>query len=417
MKTLQKIWNYFRTQLKYIDKTFWILLGFFFVASCIFMFSASTSLIADEGIYHPILDHAKGLLIGIACAFVIQFMPSWFIRMVGYVGLSVSILLLILTFTPLFGHEINGEARWVKFGGLIFQPSELVKICLIIVVSDLLSRIETLKERKTYFWITLGLTACVCLLILPSNFSTAALIGVVMVLLLYLARIPIWWILGLGLLLGSVGFAGYKYVNTQYVEKGIKMDGALDRAETWVKRINRMVDGKTEAITAENFGDNYQANLAHTAVAIGGQSPFGVGPGNSWAKTILPYAHSDFIFAIICEETGVMGALLLIFLYLAVLFRACYASSKYADYSAMLMMMGLALMFTMQAFISMGVSVGVGPVTGQTLPLISHGKTSCMVFCLYFGIMMAVSREQKSKQALQEETINESEGLRPELEE
>ncbi len=411
---MKEIIHYFQHQLKYIDKTFWYLLGFFVIASCVFMFSASTSLINKQGIYHPILEHATGLLFGVICAFFIQFLPSWFIRMMGYLGLVVSLFFLVLTFTPL-GYDINGEYRWVNLGGFIFQPSELVKICLIIVVSDLLSRIKTQDDRKKYFWITLGLTGITCMLILPSNFSTAALIGVVMVLLLYLARIPAWWLLALGLLFGSLGFAGYKYVDTQYVQTGEHMRGPLKRAETWVVRINNMLDGKKEEVTAKNFKENYQANLAHTAVAIGGEAPWGVLPGNSWAKMKLPLAHSDFIFAIIVEESGVIGAFILIFLYLAVLFRACYASSRYADYSAMLMMMGLAMMFTVQAFISMGVSVGIGPVTGQTLPLISHGKTSCIVFCLYFGIMMAVSREQTEKKMIQEQTTNESKEAVPDL--
>ena len=123
---------------------------------------------------------------------------------------------------------------------------------------------------------------------------------------------------------------------------------------------------------------------------------------------MLPQAFSDYIFAIIVEEWGILGAIALIFIYLAILFRACVTSSKYADYSAMLMVMGLALMLTCQALVSMMVSVGIGPVTGQPLPMISRGGTSALITSLYFGIIMSVSREQSILHARQQAVTNES---------
>ena len=136
---------------------------------------------------------------------------------------------------------------------------------------------------------------------------------------------------------------------------------------------------------------------------------FGVGPGQSQERDYLPLAYEDYIFAIIVEESGVFGACALIFLYLAILFRACFASTKFrGDERAMLTVMGLALMITCQAFVSMAVSVGLGPVTGQPLPLISHGGTSAIVTSLYFGIMMAVSREQEQMRDKQKTVIIES---------
>ncbi len=399
---------------QYIDKTFWIILGILVVVSIISLFSASTILTKQEGsIYLPILSHIGGLAFGVILAFFIQFMPSWFIRFMGYVGLVFSVILLLLTFTPL-GVEINGETRWVRLFGLTFQPSELAKITLVIVVSDLLARIKQPEDRQKYFYITFGITALICAIILPTNLSTALLIGIVIFILMFLARIPLLWLGSIVLIAGTLLVGGYFYVDKMYVEKGEHMSGLLSRAETWVSRVNDSFADKSE--DTFRFSDNLQANLAHVAVAHGGQSPLGVLPGNSWAREKLPQAYSDFIFAIIVEEWGIIGALFLIFIYLAILFRACYASSRYADYSAMLMMMGLALMLTMQAFISMEVSVGLGPVTGQTLPLISDGRTSLVVFCIYFGIMMAVSREQKEKQALQEQTLLESEETVPDLE-
>ena len=137
--------------------------------------------------------------------------------------------------------------------------------------------------------------------------------------------------------------------------------------------------------------DNYQRTIAKVAIARGGVSPVGVLPGNSQERNFLPQAFSDYIFAIIVEESGLVGATFLILLYLAILFRSCLISSKYADYAAMLMVMGLALMLTCQALVSMMVSVGIGPVTGQPLPMISRGGTSALVTSLYFGIIIEIS--------------------------
>ena len=198
-------------------------------------------------------------------------------------------------------------------------------------------------------------------------------------------------------------------VNECYIEKGRTIQGPLKRLITQVERINDMIDENNTPI--EEFkitDDNYQRSHAKIAIARGGASPLGVLPGNSQQRNVLPQAFSDYIFAIIVEEWGILGAIALIFIYLAILFRACVTSSKYADYSAMLMVMGLALMLTCQALVSMMVSVGIGPVTGQPLPMISRGGTSALITSLYFGIIMSVSREQSILHARQQAVTNES---------
>ena len=162
------------------------------------------------------------------------------------------------------------------------------------------------------------------------------------------------------------------------------------------------------AATFELNDDNYQRSIAKVAIARGGKSPVGVLPGNSKERDFLPLAFADYIFAIIVEESGFIGALALMALYLAILFRACFASSRFADYASMLMVMGLALMITCQALISMMVAVGIGPVTGQPLPLISRGGTSVLITSIYFGIMMSVSREQTMLAARQQATRHAS---------
>ena len=201
---------------------------------------------------------------------------------------------------------------------------------------------------------------------------------------------------------------GYCVVEFGFVRPHREMHGPFKRATTWVSRIDRHFehdDGSKYVLTDENIQEVYSA----VAIARGGASPLGVLPGNSKERDYLPLAFADYIFAIIVEESGVIGAFFVIFIYLAILFRACNVSSRYSDMPAMLMTMGLALMITCQALISMLVAVGLGPVTGQPLPLISRGGTSVLITSIYFGIMMGVSREQIELRERVNETKIESE--------
>lgn len=254
------------------------------------------------------------------------------------------------------------------------------------------------------------------MLIMFSNLSTAILLGAVILIIFFLAKVPWYWITGI---IGSavlILICGYFYVDNVYVKQDKEMSGIMSRAATWVSRVNNMIDEKNTDNSAIRITDsNLQATLARVAVARGGQSPVGVLPGNSLERNHLPLAYADYIFSIIVEETGFVGAFLLCLLYLSILFRACLTSSRYNDYSAQLMVMGLGLMITLQAFVSMAVAVGLGPVTGQPLPMISKGGTSAIITSLYFGIMMGVSREQNEIRARQEQTITESKETIPDI--
>ena len=210
--------------------------------------------------------------------------------------------------------------------------------------------------------------------------------------------------------------AGYFFVEKVYIEPNRPVTGVMKRATTWVGRIDDMIaEWKTPDQEFKLTDDNYQRSIAKVAIARGGASPLGVLPGNSQERDFLPQAFADYIFAIIVEESGIIGALLLMMLYLAILFRSCLSSSKYADYSAMLMVMGLALMLTCQALVSMMVSVGIGPVTGQPLPMISRGGTSALITSIYFGIIMCVAREQNELHARQQSAMAASEEEVPEI--
>ena len=393
-----------------IDRTFWALFLALIVVAIIALFSASSTLVyMHHSALGPIGQQMFFIILGIAAAFGIQFLPTYWVRIGGYALLVVSTLLVFSTMIP--GNPlvvtINGAARWVRIAGITFQPSELAKLSLIIVIADQLARIRTEADKQKYFFRTLIIAAVVMLPIMASNLSTAVLIGLIIFCLWILARIPWKYTLSvLGIAIVVLGL-GYAIVEFGFVRPGRAMHGPFKRATTWVARIDRHFehdDASKYVLTDENIQEVYSS----VAIARGGTSPIGVLPGNSKERDYLPLAFADYIFAIIVEESGIVGAFVLIFLYLAVLFRACNISSRYNDMPAMLMTMGLALMITCQALISMLVAVGLGPVTGQPLPLISRGGTSVLITSIYFGIMMAVSREQKELQNRVNETKEES---------
>ena len=400
-----------KLNLKNIDKTFWAIFLTLIVLAVIALFSASSTLVYSRGsVLGPIGSQMAFLLLGILAAFVIQYIPSYWVRLGGYALLGLSTLLVYSTMIP--GNPlvvtINGASRWVRLAGITFQPSELAKLSLIIVIADQLARIKTEADKTKYFYRTLIISAIVMLPIMASNLSTAVLIGLIIFCLWILARIP--WkytlsVVGIAILVLGLGYA---IVEFGFVRRGQQMHGPFKRATTWVSRIDRHFeqdDGSKYVLTDENIQEVYSS----VAIARGGKTPLGVGPGNSKERDYLPLAFADYIFAIIVEESGIIGAFVFIFLYMAVLFRACYVSSRFNDMPAMLMTMGLALMITCQALISMLVAVGLGPVTGQPLPLISRGGTSVLITSIYFGIMMAVSREQLELRERVNETKIESE--------
>lgn len=410
---IQKI----KQQCTYIDRVYWMLFGLLIIVAILTLFSASSTLaFEDDSTLSPILDQMLFITVGVILAFGIQFIPSKYIRLCGYIGLGVSIILLLMTYMG-FGVRINGATRWISIGGIVFQPSELAKLTLIIVIADLLSRIKNEVDEKKFFFISLGVTGVVCVLILFNNLSTTLLLGGIVFIMMFLARVHIKYWGTVFLIAITMLVSGYFIVKHGYIETGREIKSELlGRVVTWVNRIDSMVEEiQSPADKKYSLENDYQRTIAKVAIAHGGASPLGVLPGNSTERNFLPQAFADYIFAIIVEEWGFVGALLLMLLYLAILFRSCFTSNKYADYSAMLMVMGLALMLTCQALVSMMVSVGIGPVTGQPLPMISRGGTSVLVTSLYFGIIMCVSREQNELRVRQQMSIEDSQNNVPDI--
>ena len=404
-----------KPNLQNIDKTFWVLFVALIIVAIMALFSASSTLVyMHHSALGPIGQQIFFILVGVAVAFGIQYVPTQWVRFFGYILLGVSVLMLysmLIPHNPLV-RTVNGAARWMEIAGIRFQPSELAKLSLIIVIADLLARAQTDEEKRKAFYRTLGITALTSFPILLSNLSTVLLIGGIVLLLWILASIP-WRYIG-----ATVGIAvvvlvlGYSIVEFGYVRPGRQMSShnPFKRSVTWVARIDRhfQKDDSADKYTLAPDQSNIQEVYSSVAIARGGKSPVGVLPGNSKERDYLPLAFADYIFAIIVEESGFIGALAVIILYLAVLFRACNVSSRFSDRPAMLMTMGLALMLTSQALLSMLVAVGLFPVTGQPLPIISRGGTSVLITSVYFGILMGVSREQKQLKERVQETKEES---------
>lgn len=382
-----------KLDMRYNDRIFWLFLFMLVGASVLSIFSANYS----AGIGYL----AKQILIvgiGLGMAFIIQLMPTWMIRSLGYLlCIGSFIALCLMPFLPKkMVLEVDGTIRWIRLLGFTLQPSEFVKPGLVIVVSDLLRRIQTGEDERRYFWWTLGITGLVCVPIIPNNLSTCILICVITFLMWIVGRVSIryWGTTALVAILLLVG--GYLFVENVYVKQNRSIErGPMKRAMKWVKRVDTFIADKDTKDTADPYAvndDNRQARYGQMAVARG--RFFGVFPGNGRMHTILSESDSDFIFAVIVEETGLLGILYLMICYLSTLFRACWTSSRYEDNGAMLMVMGLAILLSAQALISMMVSVGLGPVTGQPLPMISHGGSSALATCIIYGVIMAVSREQ-----------------------
>ena len=203
--------------MQYIDRTYWVLFIALILVAIIALFSASSFFVFQEGnsTLGPILSQMLFIAMGVALAFGLQFVPSKWIRLLGYLGLAISLVLLLLTFTSL-GVEVNGSKRWINLFGITFQPSELAKLTLIIVVSDLFSRIKTADDQRKYFGIAIGITMVICGIIFLGNLSTAILLGGIVILLAILARIHIkyWGTLVVAIIAFLI--SGYFIVNEVY---------------------------------------------------------------------------------------------------------------------------------------------------------------------------------------------------------
>ena len=351
-----------------------------------------------------LLRHLGFIVVGLFIMFVVHNIPFRFYSKVSNGLLLVSILLLILTL--FIGYNINSAQRVIPIFGFTFQPSDMAKVFLVMYIARYLSKRQDGVHEFKVFLQLLGVIALVILPIIPENLSTALVIMTTSTMLMFIGRIKLKFILiiiSMGLL-AAVSFYGFL--------KMVDMSKFQDtRLPTWERRIDSYLG------TDESGDSNYQKNQAKIAVTTGGF--WGKGPGNSTQRNYLPHPYSDFIFAIIVEEYGLIGGLVLIACFLLLIIRALKMVIESQRSLAALIVLGIAFSTSFQALVHMGVSVGKLPVTGLTLPLVSMGGTSILFNSIAFGIMIGISRhiqEEKLKASTtgpgsvnQKETENETE--------
>ena len=404
------------------DKVIWIVFFMLCMISLVEVFSASSNLTyKSNNFIMPIMKHAIMLAVGGFIAVVITNIPC------RYFKLATPFLILISVATLLWvlfaGESINGANRVIEIAGQTFQPSEIAKGTLILSEAQILSAMQTERgaDRKAFKHI-LVIALPMIFLIGLENLSTALLLFASMFLLMFIGRVP--WI-QLGKLAGiCVGFAlmgillieivgddtkveDSKLTKVEKVEKPKKERGAIEkmfhRADTWKARINKFTDN-TE-VDPQDYDLDKDAQVAHANIAIVSSNVIGKGPGNSVERDFLAQAFSDFIYAIIIEEMGLFGAALVVFLYIVLLFRTARIANRCDNNFPAFLCMGFALMLVIQASANMLVAVGIVPVTGQPLPLISKGGTSTIINCAYIGAILSVSRTAKKKQVFEAEKV------------
>ena len=405
------------------DKVIWIVFFMLCMISLVEVFSASSNLTyKSNNFIMPIMKHAIMLAVGGFIAVVITNIPC------RYFKLTTPFLILISVATLLWvlfaGESINGANRVIEIAGQTFQPSEIAKGTIILSEAQILSAMQTERgaDRKAFKHI-LVIALPMIFLIGLENLSTALLLFASMFLLMFIGRVP--WI-QLGKLAGiCVGFAlmgvllieivgddtkveDSKLTKVEKVEKPKKERGAIEkmfhRADTWKARINKFTDD-TE-VDPQDYDLDKDAQVAHANIAIVSSNVIGKGPGNSVERDFLAQAFSDFIYAIIIEEMGLFGATLVVFLYIVLLFRTARIANRCDNNFPAFLCMGFALMLVIQASANMLVAVGIVPVTGQPLPLISKGGTSTIINCAYIGAILSVSRTAKKKQVFEVEKVD-----------
>jgi cell division protein FtsW len=367
------------------DRAIWGIAGLLALFSFLPVYSASSNLayLYGDGSTLPyLLRHFAHLVLGIAILYGVHKIPYNYFRGLSIIAVPVIILLLIITMAE--GTTIEGAnaSRWIRvpFVGVTFQTSTLAGVVLMTYVARYLSRIKdktvTFKETILPLWVPVFV---VLALILPANFSTTAIFFVMIVMLVFIGGYPLRY---LGIILG----AGLIFL-TLFVISAKAFPGVFpNRVDTWISRVENFSDNKdTEA--------DYQIEKAKIAIASGGVT--GLGPGKSVQKNFLPQSSSDFIYAIIVEEFGLIGGLFLMVLYLFLLFRIVVVAHKSTSVFGKLLVIGVGMPIIFRALINMAVAVELFPVTGQNLPLISSGGTSIWMTCLALGMILSVSAKRE----------------------
>ena len=376
------------------DRIIWGVILILLVVSLLTVYSSTDTLAykkqsGDTMFY--LFRQLKFIVLGLVVMFFVHLIPFRVFSRVSVVALYIVVPLLL--FTLISGEARNEASRWLMIPGtgLTLQPSDFAKVALIMFIARVLSvNQNNMQDFRSVFLKLAVAVSLICVLILPANLSTAAIVFATAFTLMFIGRVPfkhLMMFLGIGI----AGLALFLLIATAMSREG--------RINTWKNRIEAYVDGE---------GDNFQADQAKVAIVRGGLFPNG--PGTSTQRNLLPHPYSDFIYAIIIEEYGsLIGGVLLLALYLWILFRTGLIVRKSKSTYAAFLAIGLSLGLVLQAFVNMAVAVGLLPVTGQTLPLVSMGGSSILFNSIALGMILSISWGVKKD--LEEETEGAAEAV------
>ena len=410
------------------DGIIWMVFFFLCIISIIEVFSASSTLTFKSGSYFgPVLRHTGLLIIGVVFMVATMNIKCKYFKIVTPFALFLSLFMLIAVLAV--GQSTNGAQRWIGLFGIQFQPSELAKGALILAEAQILSAMqtETGADRRAFKYIC-WLSLPFVMLIAIENLSTAMLLCITIFIMMFIGRVPKSQLnrtIGVVVLTAAIGIGAImlmgkdsnakepdgKMAMTEQVEtpesKGV-LTKIFHRADTWKARIIKFLNN--EEVAPADYDLDKDGQVAHANIAIVSSNIVGKGPGNSVERDFLSQAFSDFIYAIIIEEMGIWGAFFVCLLYVILLFRTATIANRCANAFPALLIIGIALLLVTQAFFNMMVAVGLAPVTGQPLPLISRGGTSTIMNCVYIGIILSVSYTAKKRDEAEKKKV-----LRPAL--
>ena len=378
------------------DLVIWMVFILLLMISVVEVYSASSTMSygGKSSYWEPVMQHGSFWLIGLVTAWFVSRVPCNYFKLGGTLGLLFA---LMLQLAALFSGKLNGAGRWIHLWGLTFQPSELTKMALVTYLAFIFSSLRNGKEVSSTGnkFAAFGAIASLALIV-TENLSTAGLIFLIVLGMAFFAQVRAKLLAIIFVIMVSVGAGGWILVHSipeeTLSEWRASENPITHRVPTWVARItdkHEIPDNpKDYAIT-----DNIQ--VTHARIAVATSHGIGKGPGKSRQRDYLPQAYSDFIYAIIIEETGILGGLVVIFLYLLFMWRCRTIAERCKSLFPSYLVMGLSLMIVLQAMVNMAVAVGAMPVTGQPLPLISRGGSSILINCICVGMILSVSRTAK----------------------
>lgn len=385
------------------DKTIWAIVALLAIISFLPVYSASSNLAygvhGTGNTINFLLKHLAHLAIGFTIIYGIHRVPYNYFKAISIMVIPVIVLLLL--YTLLQGKTIGGAnaSRWIQipFIGVGFQPSALAFVALMLYVARYLAKIKdkefSFKSSLLELWIPVF---AVVALILPANFSTAAIIFSMVIIQTFIGMYPLKY-------LTRVLLAGMLFLSLFIGAAKVFPDAFPNRVDTWISRVENFTSG------ADNEEEAYQIEKAKIAIATGGIQ--GVGPGKSVQRNFLPQSSSDFIYAIIIEEYGLIGGIAILVLYMILFFRFLRAAVQCKNIYGTLLIVGLGFPIIFQALINMAVAVELFPTTGQTLPLISSGGSSIWMTCLAIGIVLNVTKKEEEIKEEEKEKVSREQAL------